>query len=93
MKLKIFWAVLFTSIALAAGWNYSQSKNNVELNDLALANVEALAWGETGGDHCFRIWYQEDAFGGTGTAFIAKVCETCYFKYLNSASGSSTCNF
>ena len=56
MKLKIFWAVLFTSIALAAGWNYSQSKNNVELNDLALANVEALAWGETGGDHCFRIW-------------------------------------
>lgn len=43
MKLKIFWAVLFTAIAVAAGWNYSQSQNEVELSDLALANVEALA--------------------------------------------------
>ena len=43
MKLKIFWAVLFTAIALAAGWNYSQSQDEIELSDLALANVEALA--------------------------------------------------
>uniref|UniRef100_UPI002598310D NVEALA domain-containing protein n=1 Tax=uncultured Parabacteroides sp. TaxID=512312 RepID=UPI002598310D len=49
MKLKIFWAVLFTAIAVAAGWNYSQSQNEVELSDLALANVEALASGEGGG--------------------------------------------
>lgn len=49
MKLKIFLAVLFTAIALAAGWNYSQSQNEVELSDLALANVEALArWEEEG---------------------------------------------
>ena len=49
MKLKIFLAVLFTAIALAAGWNYSQSQNGVELSDLALANVEALARWEEGG--------------------------------------------
>ena len=43
MKLKIFWAALFTAIALAAGWNFSQSQNEMELSDLALANIEALA--------------------------------------------------
>lgn len=46
MKLKIFWAVLFTAIAFAAGWNYSQSQNEIELSDLTLANTEALAQGE-----------------------------------------------
>ena len=43
MKLKIFWAALFTAIALAAGWNFSQSQNEMELSDLALANIEAFA--------------------------------------------------
>lgn len=43
MKLKIFGAVLFTAIATVAGWNYSQSQNELKLSDLALANIEALA--------------------------------------------------
>ena len=50
MKLKIFLAVLFTAIALAAGWNFSLSQNEVELSDLALANVEALARRESDTD-------------------------------------------
>ena len=55
MKLKIFWAVLFTAIALAAGWNFSQSQNEVELSDLALANVEALARIEGQNDACANL--------------------------------------
>lgn len=53
MKKKIFGAALIAAMALAAGWNFNQSKNEVELSDLALANVEALAneeWG--GGKYC-----------------------------------------
>ncbi|MCS2427782.1 NVEALA domain-containing protein [Parabacteroides goldsteinii] len=43
MKKKIFGAVLITAMAVTAGWNFNQSKNETQLSDLALANVEALA--------------------------------------------------
>lgn len=42
--LGIFFVV---AIALAAGWNIYQSENKVALADLGLANIEALAEGET----------------------------------------------
>ena len=54
MKKKIFGAVIIAAMALAAGWNFNQSKNEVELSDLALANVEALANGESGGSCQWR---------------------------------------
>lgn len=37
-------------IAVSVGWNFNQSKNEVVLTDLALANVEALARGEDPND-------------------------------------------
>ncbi|MBP8628435.1 MAG: hypothetical protein KBI04_07570 [Paludibacteraceae bacterium] len=43
MKKKIIGSVLIAAIAVAAGWNFNQSKKEVDLSDLALANVEALA--------------------------------------------------
>ena len=43
MRKKIFGAVLIAAMAVAAGWNYQQNKQSVELSDLAMANVEALA--------------------------------------------------
>lgn len=46
MKKKIFGAVIIAAMALAASWNFNQSKNDVALSDLALDNVEALARGE-----------------------------------------------
>ena len=46
MGKKIFGVIAFVAIATAAGWNYQQNKQEVELSDLALANVEALAAGE-----------------------------------------------
>ncbi|WP_300761230.1 NVEALA domain-containing protein [uncultured Parabacteroides sp.] len=57
MKKKIFGAVIIAAMALAAGWNFNQSKNEVALSDLALANVEALARDE-GGDYwwCCGYW-------------------------------------
>ena len=46
MGKKIIGVIAFAAIAVAAGWNYQQNKQEVELSDLALANVEALARGE-----------------------------------------------
>ena len=43
MKKKIFGAAIIAAMAVAAGWNFNQSKNETQLSDLALANVEALA--------------------------------------------------
>ena len=39
------YAVACVALAAVTGWNYQQSKQNVELSDLALENVEALARG------------------------------------------------
>lgn len=46
MKKKIFGVALIAAIAVAAGWNFNQNKNEVGLSDLTLANVDALAQGE-----------------------------------------------
>jgi hypothetical protein len=44
MRNKIISVVFIAAIAVAAAWNFSQSSNaGVELSDIALANVEALA--------------------------------------------------
>ncbi len=46
MKKKIFGAALIAAMAITAGWNFNQRQNEVELSDLTLANVEALARNE-----------------------------------------------
>jgi hypothetical protein len=46
MKKKIVSIVFVAAIAVAAAWNFSQSKAEADMPDLALANVEALASGE-----------------------------------------------
>ena len=46
MGKKIIGVIAFAAIAAVAGWNYQQNKNEVQLSDLALENVEALAWDE-----------------------------------------------
>ena len=41
MGKKIIGVIAFAAIAVAAGWNYQQNKQDVELSDLALENIEA----------------------------------------------------
>ena len=52
MGTKILSVIAFVAIAAAAGWNYQQNTNEVQLSDLALENAEALARGESGTDYC-----------------------------------------
>ncbi|RHR91211.1 NVEALA domain-containing protein [Parabacteroides sp. AF14-59] len=63
---KLFGIIAIAAIAATAGWNFCQSQDDMELSDLALANVEALARGESGcpngcvenGDGCFcNMWH------------------------------------
>ena len=49
---KLFSIIAIAAVAATAGWNFSQSQKEVELSDLALANVEALARYEGQGDAC-----------------------------------------
>ena len=55
MKKKIFGAALISAMAVTAGWNFNQSKNETQLSDLALANVEALARIEGQNDACANL--------------------------------------
>lgn len=52
---KLLGIIAIAAIATAAGWNFIQSQNEVELSDLALANVQALARGETD-KHGYYNW-------------------------------------
>lgn len=47
---KLFGIIAIAAVTAAAGWNFSQNQNEVELSDLVLANVEALARYED--DYC-----------------------------------------
>jgi hypothetical protein len=78
MKKKMLGIIAFAAIAAVAGWNYNQNMNNVNLSDLALENVEALASGEGGGacDGCSDI--------GWGTSKILECdCNYDHFSCCN----------
>lgn len=49
MKKNVFEFVLALSLILLMGYNVYASQQEVEISDLALANVEALASGESSG--------------------------------------------
>lgn len=43
MGKKIVGVIAFAAIAVVAGWNYQQNKNEVVMSNLVLENVDALA--------------------------------------------------
>lgn len=51
--MKKYLSIVAIAAVAAAGWNFSQSQNEVELSELALANVEALANPE---DNPWYLW-------------------------------------
>lgn len=53
MGKKIIGVIAFAAIAVAAGWNYQHNKQEVELSDLALENIEALASCERTAGSCW----------------------------------------
>lgn len=71
MKKKIIGVAVMAAIAVTAGWNMSQEKNEMQLSDLALSNVEALANSESSGDFtaatgCVAVLYSASCNGKDG---------------------------
>lgn len=82
MKTRTLSIVAFVAVAFTAGWNYQQNKQNVELPELVLENIEALANGEESGEEDF-CWSQ---FSG-GLAW-PRQCPSC--QRLPFATGVGT---
>lgn len=83
MKKKILGAAFIAAMALTAGWNFNQSKNEIMMSKLALANVEALARneGESGTGTCYKTITTQK-----GSKIL--YCSTC--TYIKDSTNSWT---
>ena len=52
---KYILSIAVVTTAAIAGWNYQQNQQRMELSDLALENIEALASGELP-PNCRAVW-------------------------------------
>lgn len=75
MRKKLIGVAVVATIAVAAGWNYNQSKNEVGMSELAFANVEALASNE--GDGKCRWGTREVSGGWEAICIVSGVGYTC----------------
>ena len=75
MKKNILKLVFVSAFALVAGYNIYASRQKVEMSDLAIANVEALASGEN--DYSQKIWERYYRPDGTGYNCTKTGNETC----------------
>ena len=82
---KIAAMAMIVAVAVTAGWNFYQNMQEVEMNELALANVEALANEESGGLSitCYS--------SNNGSSFLCK-CGSCTWGYTKTSS-KGTCYF
>lgn len=53
MKKVLFSFLVLTVVALTSNWNFTQGVNDMDLSDLTLSNIEALANTEMGSGTCF----------------------------------------
>ncbi len=84
MEKKIIGVIAFAAIAAAAGWNYRQNKQEVELSDLALANVEALArWEDPNEGRGMekKDCYRNGIVTGTRCVSSASSSSICHYQY------------
>lgn len=73
---KLLGIIALVAIAAVVGWNFSQNQNGVELSDLALENIDALANPEN--DPLHPGWEnricENDWVGGMGGS-MNRVCK------------------
>lgn len=77
MKKKIFIATIAIVVVIAAGYNVYTSQNDVNLSDLSLDNIEALASGESGNFGCGRAAYEWDDDWYEDTKHFTKCQKGC----------------
>lgn len=82
IKTRVLLSVLSIALAAIAGWNIVESQNKIELSDLALANVEALAQGEGSSS----ITANCDPISVVVTSKCVVICPRCYKEWRPSGS-------
>jgi hypothetical protein len=91
MKKKIISIAFIAAITVAAAWNFSRSsKAEIDLSDIALANVEALA-SEENDDGTGKLCYKSIT---AGESLLILYCDTCTYLPGKEAafSGTGKCN-
>ena len=84
MKKNLLKGLAVVAFAMIAGYNVYQSNSKTEgMSELMLANVEALARGENGGNSitCY--------YGDKGSAYLC-ICSSCTWGYVVTSS-KGTC--
>ena len=74
MKKTVFKILFVAAFIMAAGYSAYSSEQDAEMSDLALANVEALAWDEN------RLMIGCD--GGSVVVICKRTCWACYREYI-----------
>ena len=72
MKKKLLSIAVVAAVAVAAAWGFNQQERNIVLSNLALENVEVLAYGEKTGSSYGCIYGA--VYGGI---MPARLCESC----------------
>lgn len=83
MKRKFF-LLTIAIVAVVATIGISKNANEVELSDLALANVEALAYGESGGGSTVDCY--SSSRSSSGATYYD--CGTCEKQYNSKGEGN-----
>lgn len=84
MKKHIIGIVVVTIIVFIAGWNFNQSKKESKLSDLVLANIDALASGETTYVDCY-------VNAPSGLTYLVRDCYDCKYKSVSFYGGDYMC--
>lgn len=77
MKKKILKAAFVATFAMIAGYGVYNSQKDVVLSDVALANVEALASGESGKSDC-EVYCASDPNYTCIVKYTNNTYVTCY---------------
>ena len=72
MKKNIVKATIFAIVGVIAGINVFNSQNSIELSDVAMANVEALANDETGTRKCSMAIAWADCYNNSNGQWHSK---------------------
>ena len=75
---KILRKILVALIVASVGYGVYASQQDVEMSDLAMANVEALAGGESDGG------YHITCYSGIGSAFLCE-CSSCTWQCIGTS--------
>ena len=89
-KRKLIKGMMAVAIVAVAGLTIYTNQPKEEMTDVMLANIEALATGESiGSKDCYKSYVE--APGDNSLAVWLRVCSTCTQKWLTYANNKSNC--